>query len=263
MSEKFVGFVADSRPVMDLLAEALAAPGPESRVAALLAGSGRIAPQIALAHISLWDVADMAHAPPRRLRYRHVCVKPHRELALEHYFSPAYATHATGMAQKLVCMLAEQDGDVHVYQASSFVQPGDWQQTSLFTEVFRPAGLADELASFWLLGNGRLLHGGLCSAEAQPPLSHTQRRDAGALLRCLGPLAEKTLTDSGEHVDLSPRQREVLQLALNGESEADIARHLHRSPHTIHSHLRHIYRHFGVTSRAELLAHFIDRSRSS
>jgi len=266
MKKRSAGFVAGSPPVMDLLAEALAAPGPEERVQTLLAGSGRIAPQIALAHISLWDVSAIADEPPRRLRHRHVCLQPRDKQAIEQYFSPTHSMHSADIGRQLVPTIAEQDSGVRVFQASIFVQPDDWRRMPLFTEVFQPAGLADELACFWLRGEGRLLHGGLCTAEGMPPLTDAQLRDAGALLRCLGPLAERTLTDpagNDEHADLSPRQREVLQLALNGESEADIARQLHRSPHTIHTHLRNIYRHFGVTSRAELLAHFIDRPRGS
>lgn len=53
---------------------------------------------------------------------------------------------------------------------------------------------------------------------------------------------------------VSPRATEVLSLLLRGESEKRIARQLQLSPHTVHHHVKAIYRAHDVTSRAELLA---------
>ncbi|TWT88265.1 Bacterial regulatory protein, luxR family [Pseudobythopirellula maris] len=58
--------------------------------------------------------------------------------------------------------------------------------------------------------------------------------------------------------DLSKAQRAVLDLALKGMTEKQIAVRLHRSHHTVHSHLRSIYRRYKVSSRAELLALLLD-----
>ena len=55
------------------------------------------------------------------------------------------------------------------------------------------------------------------------------------------------------------REREALHGLLAGESEKQLARRLGRSPHTVHSWVKNLYRRFGVTSRAELLALFLDR----
>jgi DNA-binding CsgD family transcriptional regulator len=44
---------------------------------------------------------------------------------------------------------------------------------------------------------------------------------------------------------------------LEGHSEKEVATSLFLSPHTVHDHVKFLYRHFGVTSRAELLAKFI------
>lgn len=53
---------------------------------------------------------------------------------------------------------------------------------------------------------------------------------------------------------LGPAQREVLRLLTQGLSEEEVAAAVGRSYHTVHNHVRSIYKHFGVHSRAELLS---------
>src|SRR3712207_210780 len=57
--------------------------------------------------------------------------------------------------------------------------------------------------------------------------------------------------------ELSPRQRDTLQLLLFGVSEKEVARLLSISVHTAHEHVKAIYKSVGVTSRAELMARFL------
>lgn len=56
---------------------------------------------------------------------------------------------------------------------------------------------------------------------------------------------------------LTPAQKEVLTWVLRGHDEARIAKRLRRSTHTIHTHLKALYRHFHVHSRPELIARLI------
>ncbi len=60
---------------------------------------------------------------------------------------------------------------------------------------------------------------------------------------------------------LSEAQRRVLDLLLGGRSEKKVAAKLALSPHTVHNHVKEIYRRFEVGSRAELLALFVSDSR--
>jgi DNA-binding CsgD family transcriptional regulator len=53
--------------------------------------------------------------------------------------------------------------------------------------------------------------------------------------------------------ELTRTQLEVLRLVLQGLDEAAIASHLNRSGHTVHTHMKAIFRQFGVHSRAELI----------
>jgi DNA-binding NarL/FixJ family response regulator len=76
-------------------------------------------------------------------------------------------------------------------------------------------------------------------------------------------------TDQGEALEdlfdpadeLSAMQSQILNEVLCGFDEKVIATRVHRSPHTVHNHLRVIYRVFNVHSRAELLAKILKKSR--
>ncbi len=58
---------------------------------------------------------------------------------------------------------------------------------------------------------------------------------------------------------LSKRLRETLSLLLEGLNERQVAHELDLSIKTVHEYLGMLYKHFQVSSRAELLAYFIRR----
>lgn len=53
---------------------------------------------------------------------------------------------------------------------------------------------------------------------------------------------------------LTPRIAQTLELLLDGGSEKEMAAQLGVSHHTVHVYVKSLYRHFGVSSRAELMA---------
>ena len=59
---------------------------------------------------------------------------------------------------------------------------------------------------------------------------------------------------------LSDGQRQVLRLLVQGASEKEAAAALCLSYHTIHTHVKQIYRLLGVSSRAELMAQFLSQT---
>jgi len=75
--------------------------------------------------------------------------------------------------------------------------------------------------------------------ESTAPLNQLDRRHA-ALLQTL-----------------SEAQRRVTSQLLEGMSEKETAFRLRLSPHTVHNHIKEIYRRLNVNSRAELLALFL------
>lgn len=62
---------------------------------------------------------------------------------------------------------------------------------------------------------------------------------------------------SPDGLPLSPRQRQTLQLLLAGNSEKEIAGQMGLSQNTVHHYVKAIHRHFGVSSRSELLARWV------
>ncbi|MEM6333719.1 MAG: helix-turn-helix transcriptional regulator [Planctomycetota bacterium] len=56
---------------------------------------------------------------------------------------------------------------------------------------------------------------------------------------------------------LSPRLRTVLGLLMDGQAVKRIAYHLELSEHTVRGYVQDIYRHFGVSGRAELMRRFM------
>jgi len=53
---------------------------------------------------------------------------------------------------------------------------------------------------------------------------------------------------------LSPRMRDTLQHLLSGDSEKEVAVKLKLSPHTVHIHVKNLYKRLRVCSRGELMA---------
>jgi DNA-binding CsgD family transcriptional regulator len=77
----------------------------------------------------------------------------------------------------------------------------------------------------------------------------------------VGPLVGVRLATEGHlcRDGLSKRLRETLSLLLDGLSEKQVAGKLDLSVKTVHEYVGMLYKHFQVSSRAELLAYFIRR----
>lgn len=59
---------------------------------------------------------------------------------------------------------------------------------------------------------------------------------------------------------LSPRESQTARYLLQGHTEKQMARQMYLSPHTVHTYIKSVYRHFGVSSRAEFSALFVNQS---
>lgn len=89
--------------------------------------------------------------------------------------------------------------------------------------------------------------------------AESQRKLLASLCRFVG---QQVGCDAGNGLRntasrLSPRQRQTLAHLLNGDSEKQIAAKLALSRHTVHVYVKELYRHFGASSRAELLARWV------
>ena len=138
----------------------------------------------------------------------------------------------------------------------------EWHRSVAYSEYFAPAGLREVLYSAAELPDGRhhlLSFGGSHAAD-------DHAREFVHLLHLqVAPLLGRRLATSDQIClhGLTPRQRAVLEAALRGLSEKEIADALGLRVATVNEHLQHIYRHFGVNSRAALLAYFVRREPAS
>ena len=93
--------------------------------------------------------------------------------------------------------------------------------------------------------------------DAHPPWYGDVDELARAIAPFLGtsaPAAPAAPAAAGAAEDLTPRERDVLRLVAEGKSDADIARELVLSPHTVHRHVANILRKLGLHSRAAAAA---------
>lgn len=82
-------------------------------------------------------------------------------------------------------------------------------------------------------------------------LERLERLDAGTPLVIAIPTAGRPVV-LGARALLTEGQQRVAELAALGATTDEIARHLGRSPHTIHHHIKAIYARLGIGSRVEL-----------
>jgi DNA-binding CsgD family transcriptional regulator len=101
----------------------------------------------------------------------------------------------------------------------------------------------------------------LVRATGDPPFDRRECRVLHLFQLEIGPLIGDALVSTEEPQPLSPRLRQTLDALLEGNSEKEAALRLRLSVHTVHEYVTALYRHFGVSSRAELLARFLRRFR--
>ena len=70
-------------------------------------------------------------------------------------------------------------------------------------------------------------------------------------LRVMNALRVKPVKNHEE--SLTPRQKEILKLMVSGKTIPAVAKQLKLSPHTVHGHVKDIYKKLNVHNRAELV----------
>lgn len=144
------------------------------------------------------------------------------------------------------------------------VSDAAWGRSAFVNELLRADGMDEGLVSRRRLGGtpGSYVIT-LVRAAGDAPFRADARRLVERVQRELGPHLGRSLllTTQPSLRGLTPGARCVLERLLDGDSEKEAALRLGLRPGTVHDHVKRLYKHFGVNSRAELLAHFLRRYR--
>ncbi|MGB5401341.1 MAG: helix-turn-helix transcriptional regulator [Thermoanaerobaculia bacterium] len=73
-----------------------------------------------------------------------------------------------------------------------------------------------------------------------------------------GLLSESTWSLLSYRLRLSPREVEIVRGLLNEKSESGIGQEMGISPHTVHSHIKRLYRKLKVASRGAAIARIFE-----
>jgi DNA-binding CsgD family transcriptional regulator len=139
-----------------------------------------------------------------------------------------------------------------------------WYGSVAWNEYRRPMKIDHQLTSVYRISEtGDICILALHRAQGEREFSPREHRLLsffhGELGRLIGRALVSTLEPGLDK--LPPRLRQTLACLLDGDSEKQVAARLGLSPTTTHQYVTALYRHFGVRSRAQLLAHIIRRLR--
>jgi DNA-binding CsgD family transcriptional regulator len=145
------------------------------------------------------------------------------------------------------------------------IAPREWRRSTMFNEYFRQSHIDDRLLTICKLPDGggdapTGEHGvSLYRATGDRPFTERDRRLVHLVYEELRPLVGTKLeTCRGRELRaLSPRLKRVLDLLLLGYSDKEIAARCNLARPTAREYITTIYRRYGGSSRAHLLALFL------
>jgi len=149
-----------------------------------------------------------------------------------------------------------------VFSRPMIVPDDMWYSSAFYRHFVEPIGLdewvssfrmAPQLKSVVMIGGNRFL--------GDDPIAAHRIALLGILAEEITPLLGTRLSLRGQlsKEGLTSRQRQTLDLLLDGLSEKQVANTLGLSKATIHDYIVQLHRHFVVSSRGELLSYFIKR----
>lgn len=145
-----------------------------------------------------------------------------------------------------------------------YIPDREWERMPFVNETLRPDEMVEGLVSRTPTGvAGQLILCALTHTDRDRPFPRVAARVVHRVQETLAGHYGRALWFSTQPnvADLSVRPREVLDCLLDGDGEKQVALRLGIHSATVHDHVKRLYRHFGVSSRAELLAYFLRRSR--
>lgn len=152
-------------------------------------------------------------------------------------------------------------GTTLTHTRSQLLDDVRWYASEHVAWVRKPAALDDTIYSAHVLGPGRAAVVGVYRPWGHPEPFGEGERQLVDLLHHESSWLYRDQAPRGEidSLPLSPRARQTLRRLLDGRGEKQIAAEMRLSVNTVHHYVKAIYRHFDVSSRAELLARWMER----
>lgn len=220
----------------------------------------------AIAQCSLWHLPESGEIQMQRIRGRYLARPDTHDWdaqALGSLFATDMREWADPGVPAVHRAIAEaRDHDV-IADYRQIIPTHVWEQLAISRQGSRRLGFFTGFTHYWRIDPLQCMNTTVWPGDRPEGLDPDARQRVGDLFRLAQPLLEKAfMADAIGQVihGLTARQRDVLRQVLAGFSEKQMARRMHRSEHTIHSHVSELYRQFNVQSRAELMARFIDEA---
>jgi len=135
--------------------------------------------------------------------------------------------------------------------------PDDWFEGDYYQRMYRRFGLHDAIWAGCPVNEDTEVYIGVYRHIGQPSFTEEERDTVEAILRGLKWFHRGQLLSRGiivANTPLSPTERRVLTGLLSGAYEKEIATNLDHTTNTTHDYVKSIYRKFGVSNRAGLMA---------
>jgi DNA-binding CsgD family transcriptional regulator len=146
---------------------------------------------------------------------------------------------------------------------TDLVTDGEWDRAWDFRNMVEPGGADHSLYCYRSIPGASDGHLGVIIARRLGQADFTARNKAVVqeVIAMVTPLLGGPLArfDDPAPTDLAPLARQVLRYFLEGDTDKQVAARLGLTRHTVNWYAKVVFRHFGVTSRPELLARWVRR----
>lgn len=172
----------------------------------------------------------------------------------------AYVTANPIEHDPLMAAALRRRSGVNIAHRADTMTRAEWERLPIFHDIHRPSGVDDSLLGIRWRSPNRAECIVLKRALGEPHFSEDDRELLRLVHTELGPFIEPSQTEPDAR--LTSREQAVFNLLIVGESEKRIASLLMISTHTVHHHVKGIYRKLDVGCRAELIAQSAAFARS-
>ncbi|NIX76637.1 helix-turn-helix transcriptional regulator [Microvirga terricola] len=155
-----------------------------------------------------------------------------------------------------------QAGRFRVLLMADLVEP-EWFESDFYRHIFRKGMNAIDVMFVGAPVNADT-EAGLAFFRSETRFTRDDCALAEQALRSLRWFWRRLLLGHGlmlAGAPLTPVEQQVLQLLLQGKNSKQIAADMEHSPNTTNEYLQRLYRKFGVSSRAELMALWLGQTR--